>query len=120
MDPTPGKVVIAPEVLTTIVRMTTLATPGVSRLSTTIPGRVSRVLRGARSTEGIDVEIQDGAVAVEVYIVASREAQLREVGERLQREIRRAISEIVGLPVRAVTVHVDDVADPFTESSPQA
>ena len=117
MDLRPGRVVIAPEVIATIVRMTVMATPGVARLGTTFAGRMSRVWRGARSTRGIDLQMREGAVAVDIYIVATREAQMRDLAERLQREVRRGISEVVGMPVQAVNVHIQDVADPFDAPS---
>lgn len=119
MDETlPGKVIIAPEVIITIVKMTALATPGVARLSTSIPGRMTRLLRGAHSADGIDVEMQGDNVVVELFVVATREAKMRELGEQLQRDTSRAITEIVGLPVGAVNVHIEDVADPFDDPSP--
>jgi uncharacterized alkaline shock family protein YloU len=114
-DSLPGKVIIAPEVITTIVRMTALATEGVARLSTSIPGRMSRMFRGAHSAEGIDVDMQGESVIVDLYIVAARDAKMRELGEQLQRDVARAITEIVGLPVGAVNVHIEDVADPFED-----
>ena len=40
MDEASGSVVIAPELLTTIVRLVTEATPGVAHLNSTLPGRV--------------------------------------------------------------------------------
>ena len=117
MEPLPGKVIIAPEVITTVVKMTALATPGVARLSSTIPGRMSRMWRGSRSIEGIDVELDGEEVIVDLYVVATREAKMTELGEKLQHDISRAIIEIVGLPVSAVNVHIEDVADPYTQPS---
>ena len=117
MEPLPGKVIIAPEVITTVVKMTALATPGVARLSSTIPGRMSRVWRGARSVEGIDVDLNGEQVIVDLFIVATREAKMSELGQQLQHDVSRAITEIVGLPVSAVNVHIEDVADPYTQTS---
>lgn len=117
MEDTSGSIVIAPEVLTTVVRLVTLETPGVVGLSSSLPGRVSRVLRGNRSSRGIDVQVEDGAVTVDVYIVAERNTVLLTLGQTLQREISRAISDVVGMPVHAVNVHIDDVGDPFTGES---
>ncbi len=115
MEDTAGSVIISPEVLTTVVRLVTLETPGVVALNSTLPGRMSRVLRGNKSSQGIDIQIQDGAVTVDVYVIAERNAVLLPLGQSLQREISRAISDSVGMPVRAVNVHIDDVSDPFTE-----
>lgn len=117
MDETPGSVIIAPEVLTTIVRLVALETPGVVALSSSLPGRMSRVLRGNKSTRGIDVQVEDGAVTVDIHVVAERNSVLLTLGQTLQHEISRAISDVVGMPVHAVNVHIDDVGDPFGAES---
>ncbi len=113
MEETTGSIIIAPEVLTTVVRLIALETPGVVGLNSTLPGRMSRVLRGNKSSRGIDVQIEDSAVTVDVYIIAERNAVLLPLGQTLQREISRALSDVVGMPVRAVNVHIEDVSDPF-------
>ncbi|MGB8647913.1 MAG: Asp23/Gls24 family envelope stress response protein [Anaerolineae bacterium] len=118
MEETTGSIVIAPEVLTTVVRLVALETPGVVAFNSTLPGRMSRVLRGNKSSHGIDVQIEDGAVTVDVYIIAERNVVLLPLGQTLQREISRAISDVVGMPVRAVNVHIEDVSDPFGTGTP--
>ncbi len=120
MEETTGSIVIAPEVLTTLVRLVTLETPGVVSLNSTLPGRMSRVLRGTKSSRGIDIQIEDGVVTVDVYITAERNVVLLTLGQILQREVSRAISDVVGMPVRAVNIHIEDVSDPFgTETRPE-
>lgn len=113
MDETTGAVVIAPQVITTVVRLVAEATPGVARLSNSFSGRMNRVLRGNRSASGVDVDVQDGAVGIDLYVVAMPNTQLLPLGQTLQREIHRAISDVVGMPVRAVNVHFADVQAPF-------
>jgi uncharacterized alkaline shock family protein YloU len=117
MEDTPGSIVIAPEVLTTIVRLVALETPGVVGLSSTLPGRMSRVFRGNKSSRGIDVQVEDGAVTVDLYVIAERNVMLLQLGQTLQHEISRAISDVVGMPVHAVNVHIDDVGDPLAAES---
>ena len=117
MDETIGAVVIAPQVITTVVQQVAGATQGVAGLATSFSGRMSRVLRGSRSASGVDVEVEDGAVTIDVYIIAMPNTQLLPLGQTLQREIHRAISEIVGRPVRAVNIHFADVQDPFDSAS---
>jgi uncharacterized alkaline shock family protein YloU len=59
---------------------------------------------------GVEVDIEDGQVSVEVYLIAKREVDLLQMGRQLQGEITRAIEDIVGMPVRAVNVHIEDTA----------
>lgn len=113
MDETIGAVIIAPQVITTVVRQVAEATPGVARLATSLSGRMSRVLRGSRSGSGVDVAVEDGAVSVDVYVVAMPNTALPTLGISLQHEIYHAIADVVGMPVRAVNIHFADVQDPF-------
>jgi uncharacterized alkaline shock family protein YloU len=103
-----GKVTIAPTVLTTIVRLTTLEQRGVRRLAP-VPPNVRGLLAGGASEEGIFVEVADEGVQVEVHVVADAKANLLKLGEALQTNITRAIEEMVGMPVATVHVHIDDV-----------
>ena len=111
MDEVQGKVTIAPSVLTTIVRLTALEQSGVRRLAAG-PPRVRGLLTGGVADEGIYIALTDGGVRVELHVVAESDTNMLRLGETLQVEIIRAIEEMVGMPVSAVDVHIDDVALP--------
>ena len=116
MDEKLGKVTIASNVLVTIVQKTALSVPGVARLSENVPG-VQRLLGLHTTAEGVQVSISDAQVAVDVYLVGRRGFDLFQMGRSLQRDVTRAIQDIVGMKVREVNVHVEDIA---TELSPDA
>ncbi len=105
-----GKVSISPEVLLDVVRLTALATPGVARLSADRPNGFSRLFSG-KASEGIHIEIENSTVAIDLYIVAEPDAKMLGLGQTLQREINRAVLEVVGMPVKEINVHIEDVAD---------
>ena len=111
-----GGVTIAPEVILDIVRLTALATPGVAALSPDHPNPMSRMLSG-KVTRGIRLELEDRAVAIDLYIVVEPETPMLPLAHALQHEVSRAIQEVVGMPVRAVNIHVEDVADKNREES---
>ncbi len=105
-----GTVTISPEVLLDVVRLTALSTRGVAHLSSDRPNGFSRLFSG-KAGEGISVEIQDHSVSIDLYIVAEPDAQMLGLGQTLQREISRAVHEVVGMPVKEINVHIEDVAD---------
>ncbi|HIC89755.1 MAG TPA: Asp23/Gls24 family envelope stress response protein [Anaerolineae bacterium] len=107
-----GRITIAPNVLTTIVRLTTLAQPGVHRMSSRHGKGVGRMFSSRHHAvdEGVQVEVHDDAVSVDVWIVARADANMLELGQTLQSEITRAIHDMVGMAVREVNIHIDDVA----------
>lgn len=109
MDDNLGKVMIAPNVLVTIVQKTATSVPGVDQLHDSVPS-VKRLLGLHTAGQGVEVEVADDQVAVDVYLVARRETDLLQMGRQLQRDVTRAIEDIVGMDVRAVNVHVEDVA----------
>jgi uncharacterized alkaline shock family protein YloU len=103
-QPKIGKITVAPEVLETIARLTTLAIPGVVRLATS-PG-VQRLLR----QDGVKIEITGNNVRAEVHVVTEPDANMLSIGRQIQAEVTRAIQNIVGMEVASVDVHIEDVA----------
>ena len=110
MEENLGSVTIAPEVLLSLVRLTALATPGVARLYPRMPNSVRRLFSG-KAAEGIKIEIEGHTVTIDLYIVAEPDTQMLTLGQTLQREINRAINEVVGMPVKEINIHIEDVAD---------
>lgn len=105
------KVTIAPTVLLTVARYATLGVEGVARMGST-PGGVDRIFRRNPAASGVMMVVnnQDRSVACDVYIVVEPNVSMREVSYNVQREVARAIHEIVGMAVLAVNVHIEDVA----------
>lgn len=105
----PGKTTIAPEVLTTIARMTALSIPGVSRLSTT-PSDVNQLFkRGFSVNEGVRIVVEDDIVYADIYVIIQHDVNVREVCHNVQSQVARAISEMVGMEVGKVNIHVEDI-----------
>lgn len=102
-QPRIGRITIAPEVLETIVRLTTLAVPGVVRLAAS-PG-VTKLLRH----DGVKIEIVGDSVRAQVHVVTESDANMLAIGRQIQSEVSRAIQDIVGMEVGAVDVHIEDV-----------
>jgi uncharacterized alkaline shock family protein YloU len=111
-----GKVTIAPNVLVTIVQKTADSVPGVARLCDNIPG-VKRLLGLHTVGRGVEVNVVDDEVSVDVYLMAKRNIDLLQMGRQLQHQVTRAIKDIVGMEVREVNVHIEDVATELAHSA---
>jgi uncharacterized alkaline shock family protein YloU len=109
VDQNLGKVTIAPNVLVTIVQKTSMSEPGVVQLCDNVPG-VKRLLGMHTASQGVAVSVADNRVAVNVYLIARRGVDLLQMGRNLQGEITRAMQDIVGMEVREVNIHIDDIA----------
>lgn len=108
-----GKTTIAPEVLLTIARLTALNVPGVSRMSN-VPSGVNRLLN-RRYGEGVRIDITDDTVSAELYLILNNDAVISNVSRKVQYEVARAISDMVGMEVGCVNIHIEDIDFPISE-----
>ena len=106
-----GKTTIAPEVLLTIARLTTLDVTGVSRMSS-VPGGVNRLFNRGIS-EGVRIDIkEDDTVFADLFVILENDVNIRDVSREIQHKVARAISEMVGMQVGRVNVHIEDIDYP--------
>jgi uncharacterized alkaline shock family protein YloU len=106
----PGKTTIAPNVLLTIARLTTLNVEGVNQMSQ-LPGGVNRMFQRGYE-EGVQIKIEGDRVYADLYVILSHDVNVREVSRNIQNEVSRAISEMVGMEVGLVNVHIEDIIFP--------
>jgi uncharacterized alkaline shock family protein YloU len=107
----PGTTTIAPGVLVTIARLTALGVDGVAGMAT-IPSGVNRLLRRG-SGEGVEIRIENGSVAADLYLILERNTYVRDVSHQVQAEVARAIEDMVGMAVTRIDVHIEDIAYDF-------
>jgi uncharacterized alkaline shock family protein YloU len=109
MDDKLGTVTIAPQVLLTIARLTTLSVRGVASMSHSLTGNVTRLLRRRSVGRGIKMRIEDDVVYLDLYINVQPNVNLLELGRQIQYETARAINDMLGMHVGEVNIHIDDV-----------
>ncbi len=105
-----GKTTIAPDVLLTTVRLTTLQVEGVSRLGP-VPARVNHLFRRGYG-EGVLIDIRDNTVYTEIFLVLESDVNIRDVSRTVQREVGRAISELIGMDIGRINIHIEDIDYP--------
>jgi len=106
----PGKTTIAPNVLLTIARLATLEIEGVNQMSH-VAGGVNRIFQRGYE-EGVRIRIEDDRVYADLYVILDHDVNVREISRSIQNEVARAISEMVGMEVGRVNVHIEDVQYP--------
>ena len=109
MDSTPasGKIFVAPGVLITVAKLAALSVPGVLRMSP-VPGGVNQLFRLGAS-RGVRLETTGETVSTELFLVVHSDADVREVARKVQLEVGRAITEIIGLRAGEIVVHIEDI-----------
>jgi uncharacterized alkaline shock family protein YloU len=104
-----GTVRIAPEVLATIAALTAQAVPGVVRLEGSLASEVGKIIGRGRSLHGVKVSVENREVWVELHLVVTPDSSMYQVGSEVQRAVAQAIETMVGMPVHAVDVYIEDV-----------
>jgi uncharacterized alkaline shock family protein YloU len=107
-----GTTTIAPDVLLTIAQLTTLNVNGVSRLGH-VQTPVNQLLKRTQKREGVSIEIVDDVVYADIYVVLKNDVNVRDVSHNIQHEVARAISDMVGMTVGRVNIHIEDIDYPM-------
>ena len=103
-----GRIEVAPEVLLTIVRQEVLNIRGVQKMAP-VPAEVSNLFRRTSRRDGVLLDYGDNRLAFDLYVYMDPEVNLRETSRAIQVAVIEAIDKMVGIPVDAVNVHVEDV-----------
>lgn len=103
-----GRIEVAPEVLITIVRKTVLDIKGVQEMAP-IPADVARFFRRAPRHSGVVLQHKNNHLTFDIYLHMDPNVNLRETSRAVQVAVIEAIDKMVGVPVDAVNVHVEDV-----------
>ena len=101
-----GKVRIAHRAIRTMIEQAALRTPGVAAVATT-----PRTMTLGRPIpwQGIGLLVRDGAVAIDLYLLAQRGAHLARVGEQAQEAVSEAVERLLGMRVSEINVYIQDV-----------
>jgi uncharacterized alkaline shock family protein YloU len=109
---TPGKTTISIDVILTIARLTTLEVPGVSRMSSVPSRRFKKMLLHRQEQDGLHIEVVDDLVYTDLYVILEPDVNIRDVGRNIQNAVARAITDMIGMQVGIVNVHVEDIDYP--------
>lgn len=102
-----GKTTIAMDVLVSIAQLATLGVEGVSHL--TAGSRELNTLFKKGINEGVNIMVEDNVVSVDLYVVLKRNYNVREVSHNIQSQVARSISEMVGMEIGQINIHVEDI-----------
>ncbi len=99
---------VDPSVLLTIARAAALNVKGVTRLGYA-SGTLDRILRLGPSEDGVHLTIEGENITVDIFIVVDDWRNLRQTSQKVQEGISRTMQQFVGMAVKAVNVHIEDV-----------
>jgi uncharacterized alkaline shock family protein YloU len=104
-----GTVRVAPEVLATIAALTAQAVPGVIRLEGGLAQEVGKLIGRRRALRGTKVTVVGNEVWVELHLIVKPDVSMYQIGREVQQAVAEALETMVGMPVHAVDVYIEDV-----------
>ena len=105
-----GSVNISEEVVAIVAGSAALEVEGVAGLYST-PGRDLAELLGKKNlSKGVKIQMEDGMILADIYIMAALGVAITEIGEHVQNAVATAIESTTGMTVSAVNVHICGIA----------
>ena len=101
-----GRIAIAPAAVAQIVGAAAAESYGVVALAGR--GRLSRLVPWGIK-KGVDIELRDGGLVVELRVVVEHGLRLAEVAETVRSRVHYELERMVGLPIASLEVHIDGV-----------
>jgi uncharacterized alkaline shock family protein YloU len=104
-----GKTTVSPDILVTIVRLSALSVPGVSRMAY-VPGGVNRLFKRGTG-DGVRIAVEDNVVVANLYLILKKNVNIREVSRNVQHQVARALQEMVGMDIGGIDIHIEDIEE---------
>lgn len=102
-----GKTTIAPDVLISIAKLSALSVPGVYQL-VDAPADVTKLFK-THKQNGVQIAVENNTVYADIYLVLNSDVNVIEVSHIIQTKVGRAISEMVGMEVGKINIHVENI-----------
>jgi uncharacterized alkaline shock family protein YloU len=105
-----GLVHISDAVVSKIVGLVAIETPGIASMSKNMSEGLTKRLSGKSGQQGITVEVKELEVAVDLRIIVSYGYKIQEVCHAVQQNVRDAVETMMGLSLVSVNVKVEGIA----------
>lgn len=109
-DAIAGNLTVAEDVITDLAGYAALESYGVVGMAApTLSDGIAQLLSPGRLRRGINVEMADDAIDVDLYIIVEHGTNLAEVSRMLADKVKFTLEDGAHLPVRNVNIHVQGV-----------
>ncbi len=104
--PVDSKTTITPEVINTIVRFNALTVEGMSGFASQSTS-MNRLFSNS-PTDGMKVVVENNTVYIDLFVILKNDVNVRTVCRKIQNTVARAITEMVGMDIGRINIHVED------------
>jgi uncharacterized alkaline shock family protein YloU len=105
-----GRIEVSPRVVASIVGHAANECYGVVGMAARgLRDGIAERLNRENVHRGVEIEVQEGGIHIELYIIAQYGTRISEVAHNLMSAVRYAVEKSLGLPVLAVNVNVQGI-----------
>lgn len=102
-----GKIEVSPRAIASIASEAVLSCYGVVGMSAaTLRDGIAEILQVDNATRGVEVEVVDGDIVVNLYVVIEYGTRISEVAQNVMESVKFGVESALGMPVAQVNVHV--------------
>ena len=102
-----GRIEIAPHAIATVAGDAVLRCYGVVGVANkNLIGGLADLLQPDRWGRGVEVQVRDGQVIVDLYVIVQYGTRISEVAHGVMNSVKYALEQALGLPVAEINVHV--------------
>ena len=105
-----GSVNISEDVVAAIASEAIGEIEGVGAMMTTMTEQLTEQFMGKKPARGVRMEIQDGEITLDVYLIVKYGFAIPEIAAKVQDAVMGAVETMTGFSVKAVNVHVGGVS----------
>ncbi|MDR2648370.1 MAG: Asp23/Gls24 family envelope stress response protein [Clostridiales bacterium] len=104
-----GQVKLADEVIAIIAGTAAMEVEGVAGMSGNLTGDIAQMLGRRNLSKGVAVEVDGGGVKVTLNLLCEFGYKLQEVSEAVQRRVKAAIENMIGLNAREININITGI-----------
>ena len=105
-----GKIEVSTTAIASIASQAVLECYGVVGMATKdLASGIVEVLAPASHRRGVDVQIGDDLIAIDLYVVIEYGTRIATVAQNIQSAVKYTVEKALGVPVVAVNIHVQDL-----------
>ncbi len=112
-----GAVQVHNSVIANIARLVALKVPGVVEMGGSLADDIAGILGKRSHDRGVHVEMTDSGLAIDVHLVLQYGVRIPQAAWQVQSEIKQAVEQMTGKPVKKVNVLVQALQ--FPEEAPR-
>ncbi len=105
-----GRIEVSPRVVASIVGHSANECYGVVGMAARgLRDGIAERLNRENAHRGVEIEVREGGIEIELYIIAQYGTRISEVAHNLMSAVRYAVERSLGLPVLSVNVNVQGI-----------